>query len=66
MMYKLYCCLMRHESVFSFYTTFLRWRTFIKSERQLLARSLFWRDLNNEVGNIYEWIKINRGRPYAR
>lgn len=66
MMYRLYYCLMRHESVFKFYTTFLRWRALMKSEGKLLARSLFWRDLNNEVGDIYKWIEINRGKPYAR
>jgi hypothetical protein len=57
---------MRHESVFRFYTTFLIWRAFMKSKGKLLARSLFWKDLIGEIGDIYEWIKINRGKPYVR
>lgn len=66
MMYRLYYCLMRHESFFRFYTTFLRCRAFMKSKGKLLARSLFWKDLIGEIGDIYEWIKINRGKPYVR
>lgn len=66
MMYKLYCCLMRYELVIRLYTAFLRWRALIKSEGKILARSLFWRDLNGEDVDIYKWIKINKGRPYDR